>query len=235
LLLILEKTFPFSPHACTRSLAPLLLLLFVLVSLPGFAQTGKVESIGPLTESSVPEPIRQVLSPKGYRIALDEPAPSIEIWYRKEAPAQPKNASAAAVYDRLAPSALIGVLHFIKPSSDYRGQSVPAGFYTLRSELMPDDGNHLGVAPSRDFLLLLPPSADPGPETTPNFLDVVALSRNASGTKHPAPLSLVPANGGSTPAVTKDDEGHSIFTTTLHLSSGEDLPIALVVKGTAPQ
>ncbi|HST10204.1 MAG TPA: hypothetical protein VLL05_07495 [Terriglobales bacterium] len=188
-----------------------------------------------MTDSAVPETIRQQLAPKGYRIALDEPTPSIEIWYRKEALAQPKTASATAVYDRLAPSALIGVLHFIRPSSDYRGQSIPAGFYTLRPELMPDDGNHLGVAPSRDFLLLVPPSADPGPETTPNFLDVVELSRKASGTKHPAPLSLVPAEGGATAAVTKDDEGHSIFTTTIHLSSGEDLPIALVVKGTAPQ
>jgi hypothetical protein len=188
-----------------------------------------------LTDSAVPETIRQQLAPKGYRITLDEPTPSVEIWYRKEAPAQAKSASATAVYDRLPPSALIGVLHFLRPSSDYRGQSIPAGFYTLRSELMPDDGNHLGVAPSRDFLLLVPPPTDPGPEVTPNFLDVVALSRKASGTKHPAPLSLVPAEGGAAPAITKDDEGHFIFTATVHLSSGEDLPIALVVKGTAPQ
>jgi hypothetical protein len=202
---------------------------------PCWAQAGKVEVIGALTDPGVPEAIRQQLAPKGYRITLDDPTPSVEIWYRKEAPAQAKSASATAVYDRLAPSALIGVLHFLRQSSDYRGQSIPAGFYTLRSELMPDDGNHLGVAPSRDFLLLVLPSADPGPETTPNFLEVVALSRKASGTKHPAPLSLVPAEGSATPAVTEDDEGHFIFTTTVHLGSGEDLPIALVVKGTAPQ
>ncbi len=200
---------------------------------PCRAQAGKVEPIGPLTDAAVPEAVRQQLTSKGFRITLDEPTPSIEIWYRKEAPA--KTASATAVYDQLAPSALIGVLHFLRPSSDYRGQSIAAGFYTVRAELMPDDGNHLGVAPSRDFLLLVPPSADPGPEMTPNFLEVVALSRKASGTKHPAPLSLVPAEGGGAPAVTKDDEGHFIFTTSVHLSSGEDLPIALVVKGTAPQ
>jgi hypothetical protein len=210
-------------------------LFFLVPVVPSWAQAGKVEPIGPLTDSAVPEAVRQQLAPKGSRITLDEPTPSVEIWYRKEAPVQAKSASAAAVYDRLAPSALIGVLHFLRPSSDYRGQSIPAGFYTLRSELMPDDGNHLGVASSRDFLLLVPPSADPGPEATPNFLEVVALSRQASGTKHPAPLSLVPAEGGAVPAVTKDDEDHFIFTTTVHLSSGEDVPIALVVKGTAPQ
>jgi hypothetical protein len=100
---------------------------------------------------------------------------------------------------------------------------------------MPDDGNHLGVAPSRDFLLLVPAAADPGPDTTPKFADLVALSRQASGTKHPAPLSLVPAEAGTAPALTKDDEGHIIFTATVRLISGEDLPIALIVKGTAPQ
>ena len=98
-----------------------------------------------------------------------------------------------------------------------------------------DDGNHLGVAPSRDFLLLVPAAADPGPDATPKFADLVALSRQASGTKHPTPLSLVPAETGTAPALTKDDEGHVIFTVSVHLSSGEDLPVALIVKGTVPQ
>lgn len=210
-------------------------LLILLISLPGRAQAGKVEPLGPLTESSVPEAVRSALSAKGYRITPDDATPAIEIWYRKEVSAQPKAASTNAVYDRLTASALVGVLHFTKASTDYRGQSVAAGFYTLRAALMPDDGNHLGVAPSRDFLLLVPAAADPGPDATPKFADLVALSRQASGTKHPAPLSLVPAEGGAAPAITKDDEGHVIFTAPVHLSSGEDLPIALIVKGTVPQ
>ena len=231
----MKKTNSVSTSVRTHVFGIAVSFFFLVPLVPCWAQAGKVEAIGALTDPAVPEVIRQQLAPKGYRIALDEPTPSVEIWYRKEAPAVPKSASANAVYDRITPSALIGVLHFIRPSSDYRGQSIQAGFYTLRAELMPDDGNHLGVAPSRDFLLLVPPTADPGAEATPNFLDVVALSRKASGTKHPAPLSLVPAESGAAPAVTKDDEGHFIFTTTIHLSAGEDLPIALVVKGTAPQ
>jgi hypothetical protein len=210
-------------------------VLVLLISIPGRAQAGKIEPIGPLTESTVPEAIRAAVSAKGYRVASDDASPAIEIWYRKDVPAQPKAASTTAVYDRLTPSALVGVLHFTKASTDFRGQSVAAGFYTLRAALMPEDGNHLGVAPSRDFLLLLPIAADPGPDATPKFADLVALSRQASGTKHPAPLSLVPAEAGTAPALTKDDEGHIIFTATVHLSSGEDLPIALIVKGTAPQ
>jgi hypothetical protein len=211
-------------------------LLVLLISIPGGAQAGKVELLGPLAaESTVSEALRVAVSAKGYRVMLDDASRAIEIWYRKDVPAQPKAASTTAVYDRLTPSALVGVLHFTKASSDFRGQSVAAGFYTLRAALMPDDGNHLGVAPSRDFLLLVPAAADPGPDATPKFADLVALSRQASGTKHPAPLSLVPAEAGTTPALTKDDEGHIVFTATVHLSSGEDLPVALIVQGTAPQ
>ena len=45
---------------------------------------------------------------------------AIEIWYRKEVPAQPKGTSNGAVYDRLSQSALVGVLHFTKASGDFR-------------------------------------------------------------------------------------------------------------------
>ena len=131
---------------------------------------------------------------------------------------------------------LVGVLHFPQASTDYRGQAVPAGFYTLRYELIPNDGTHLGVAPSRDFLLLAPASADPGPDKVLKFQELVALSRQASRSKHPAPLSLLPAEGiGTAPADSKDDQDHYIFSVGIKLSGGEDMPIALVVKGTAPQ
>ncbi len=210
-------------------------LLLVFASQFSTAQTGKVETLGALDDPAVPAMIRSVLAAKGYRILLDANSPAVELWYRKEVPAQPKPASADAVYDRIAESTLLGVLRFVQAWQDYRGQSVPAGFYTLRYALMPNDGNHLGVAPSRDFLLLIPANADPGPEKTLKFEDLIALSRQASGTRHPAPLSLVQAEGGAGPALSRDDEGDIIFSTAIHLASGGEMPLALVVKGTAPQ
>jgi hypothetical protein len=212
-----------------------ILAALLLISSYGTARAGKSETPGALNDPVVPEAIRRALTSKGYRILPDINSPTIQIWYRKDVPAQPKNATADAIYDRLAESTLLGVIYFSKPAQDYRDQTVPAGFYTLRYALMPNDGNHLGVAPSRDFLLLIPASADPGPDKVLRFQELVALSRQASGTKHPAPLSLVQAEGGATPATSKDDEGHVIFTTQVHLSSGEEMPLALVVKGTAPQ
>lgn len=210
---------------------------FLALAIAGLchAQAGKIEALPPNTDPAVPESIRKALDTKGSRINIDGPNPTVEIWYRKDVPAQAKDASTDAVYDRLVPSSMIGVLHFLNSSTDYRGQSIAPGFYTLRYALMPNDGNHLGVAPSRDFLLLVPAKSDPGPDSAPKTPDLIALSRQASGTKHPAPLGLVPAESNSTPAITKDEEGHSIFTATVRLASGEEIPLALIVKGTAPQ
>jgi len=210
-----------------------IVLVFAFISQAAFGQVGGIEQLPPLNDPAVPGVIRQLLAPKGYRIFPDANGPALEIWYRKEIPAQPKPATSDAIYDRLAESMLVGVLRCEKPFQDYRGQSIAVGFYTLRYALMPNDGNHLGVAPSRDFLLVIPVNADPGPERILKFQDLVALSRQASGTKHPAPMSLVQTEGGGD--LTKDDEGHVVFTTPLHLASGEEMRFSVVVKGTAPQ
>jgi len=210
-----------------------IVLALAFISLPSIGQVGRTEPLPALTNATVPDAIRQLLAPKGDRIFPQADSPALEIWFRKELPAQPTPSTIDAIYDRVAESTFVGVLRSEHPFQDYRGQSIAAGFYTLRYALMPNDGNHLGVAPSRDFLLLIPITADPGAEKLLKFQDLVAFSRQASGTKHPAPMSLVQAEGGS--ALTKDDEGHVVFTTSIHLSSGEAMPLSLVVKGTAPQ
>ena len=66
--------------------------------------------------------------------------------------------------------------------------------------------------------------------------EVIELSRKASGTHHPAPLSLVQPDNSPAPSVTKAEEDHWIFTGTIKLVSGQEMmPIALVVKGQAQQ
>jgi hypothetical protein len=208
------------------------ILIFSLVSA---AQSGKVESIGPLTDGGVPEAVRQVVDSKGYRLIMDDPAPACEVWIRKGVPAQTKKDAEGVAYSQLAESTLVGVAHFPQAAADFRGHRIAAGFYTLRYELMPDDGNHLGAAPNRDFLLLIPAASDADPNATFKFQDLVAMSARTTGTKHPSPLSLSPADSGTTPKILKDDQDHWIFSARIKLASGEELPFALVVKGTAQQ
>ena len=211
-------------------------LLFVSVaSLALAAQTGKIEPIGAVTDSRVAEGVKKVLEPKGYRVSLDDGSVVCEIWLRNKIPAQPKKDSPGALYSQLAESALVGVISFPQATTDYRGQNIPKGAYTLRYELIPNDGNHLGVAPNRDFVLLVPAASDDNPDATFKFDELVSLSRKATGTKHPAPLSLVQPESGTAAAVSNDDEDHWIFSAAIRLASGEDLAIALIVKGTAPQ
>jgi hypothetical protein len=207
-----------------------------LVSLFCAAQAGKVESVGPLTDNAVPQAVRQALDTKGYRVTLDSPTPFCELYIRKSIPAQTKKEVEGVAYPQLAESTMMGVIHFPQAAADFRGHRIPAGFYTLRYEIMPDDGNHLGAAPNRDFLLVIPAAADTDPRATFKFQDLVAMSAQTSGTKHPSPLSLVETSSpSSTPTVSKNDQGYWIFSSTMKLNSGEDLPFALVVEGTAQQ
>lgn len=207
----------------------------LVLSLFCAGQNGKVESIGPLTDSAVPEAVRQSLEAKGYRLTLDDPKPACELWLRKVVPTQSKKEPDSVAYPQLAGSTLVGVVHFPERAADFRGHPIPAGWYTFRYELIPDDGNHLGVSPTRDFVVLVPAQSDSDPAAAFKYQDLVAMSARTAGTKHPSPLSLVPADKAGTGTVARDDQDHWIFSTALKLDSGTDLPFALVVKGTAQQ
>lgn len=207
-------------------------LLFSSVQL--FAAAGKIERIDKPASSPVPDTLWQVLDPKGYRVLLDDGSVVCEVWLRSGVPESGKKEGGDALYPELPPSALVAVISIPKPSTDYRGDAIHPGFYTLRYKLLPSDGNHLGVAPNPDFLLAIPVSADPDPKAEFKDQELIDLSRKTTGTRHPAPMNLV-QSGTEVPGVAKDDEDHWILSVKLRLSSGQELPIGLVVKGTAPQ
>ena len=213
--------------------ARLLIVIVLFTASLAAAQTGSVAPLEALSDSSIPEAIRSALGPKGYRITLDDG--SVELWFSKNLPSQAAKDVPGVAYPQLAESTFVGVVHFPKQGSDYRGQSIAPGYYTLRYELLPNDGNHLGAAPNRDFLLLSPAASDPDPAASLKVPDVMDRSRKASGTRHPAPLSLVQPDSSPTPSVSKGEEDHWIFSTAIPLAAGGTFPIALVVKGQAQQ
>ncbi len=207
--------------------------LLLLLAATAFAADAKVEKISRPKESAVPDKVWQVLDPDGYRVILDD-GPLCEIWLRKSVSAASGKTNEEALFPQLAPTAFVGVINFLKSSTDYKGDPIKPGFYTLRYELLPADGNHLGVAPNPDFLLVLPPSSDSNPDAELKFQEMVGLGRKATGSSHPGPLSLVQADK-TIPGVSKDDQDHWIFSAKLPLTTGGPLSIGLVVKGTAPQ
>jgi hypothetical protein len=217
----------FSKHCVKPALA---CAVMVLISLAAFAAP-KVDTIGTCDEASVPDGIKKALAPKGYRVTLDDGS-VVELWPRAQVATVPK-AREDATYS-LGRSSFLGVIHFEKNTRDYRGDAIPAGFYNLRYELQPNDGNHLGTSPTADFLLMVPPGADADPEHTYNFEQLMDLSRQVTAKKHPAPLNLVPAEAKEFPSVTTDPDDHTILFFKVKTQSGE-LPLALVVKGTTTE
>lgn len=207
--------------------------MLLLAAVSAFAAEPKVEKVTRPKDSPVPDAVWQVLDPDGYRIVLDD-GPLCEIWLRKSIPPSGTKGNEEALFPQLTPSTLVGALNYLKASSDYKGDPIKPGFYTLRYELLPADGNHMGVAPNPDFVLLLPPASDSDPNAQLKFQDMVSLSRKATGSSHPGPLNLVQP-GKVLPGISKDDQDHWVFSVNLPLSSGSSLPIGFVVKGTAPQ
>jgi hypothetical protein len=192
----------------------------------------KVESIGPANVGVFPEAIVKTLESKGYRVALPDGTVVCEIWFRSAVAIQSGRNVEGANYPELSSSEFVGVVTFPKQISDFRGQPIKPGSYALRYELLPNDGNHMGVALNRDFLLLTPLADEQDPSRQLSSEQLVALSAKVSGTAHPGVFSLLSPDGDTFPAIYKNDDGYYIFVVKLTTASGE-LPIGLVVKGQA--
>ncbi len=207
------------------SLAPFLLA----------SPAAKVEPIGALTDSAASDALRKALESTGYSVLLDDGSEWCKVWLAASVPASGKTDVEGALFPQLAESTLIGVISFSKPATDYRGQGIQPGLYTLRYELLPNDGNHLGVADNRDFALLIRAADDPDPTAKFDFKQLVALSRKATGTGHPGPINLLQPASDTVPAISNDGQERWVFADKLKMQAGEPLLIGIVVKGKAAE
>jgi hypothetical protein len=198
---------------------------------PAFAASGKTERIGPLTGTEVSDPLKQAVEEKGYRVTLDD-GWMAELWVAKPLKTA-KQDIPGALYPELTNGEFVGVVRFPQGMSDYRGQSLPPGVYTLRYQLLPQDGNHMGVAPNPDFLLASPAASDSRPEQSYVYKKLVALSAKSTGSGHPAVIALEGA--GETATVVKTDHGTVVFTVAIPSGSGAAEKLGIVLKGAGTQ
>ena len=187
----------------------------------------KLESAGP-PPSDLPPAIAGTLQKDGSKVVAGNGAAFCEIWFRTAVPTGPKTTEDGATLPNIPQGALVGALRFPGRGADRRGQNIKAGLYTLRYALHPVNGDHQGVAPQRDFLLMVPAVDDPGPDAKPGFDELVKLSSKASGTPHPAVLSMASSSNAKFPELKKEGENDW----TLHAKIG-DTAIALIVVGKA--
>jgi hypothetical protein len=203
------------------------------------AQNYKAEALSETPPKELLPAVRDALSSTGIRVT--GPGGLLcDIWLGKAVPGK-ANAlqSLGVVYPQLAQGTLVGAIRFPNSVKDYRKQLIKAGVYTLRYALLPENGNHMGVAPQRDFVLASPASADQDAATL-TIDQTMALSRKATGSNHPSVWSLAPAeeHPKSLPSVFHLDDGDLWlveFPLVLQGASGSPLPMALVVLGSAPE
>ena len=213
-----------------RAHALILASQLVLASM-ALGQTYKVENVGAPPADQLSKPLQDALESQGTRVLNDQGGTLLEVWLAKPVPTNPSaSPSSDFLYPSLSEGEFIGVLHFPTPGADFRGQVIKPGFYTLRYGLIPQDGNHMGVNPTRDVLVLCPAAVDTDPGKALKFDDLVKLSRQASGTPHPGFLVAAAVNGNTFPSVVKDDQDHWNLQVKVQGSSG-DLPFAFTVAG----
>ena len=196
--------------AVVRKALPFLLMLTLVLSCAG--QT--VERLGAPAESNLLEAVKQAVEAKGYRVPL--PSGTADFWFAKDLDVAKKKA-AGALYPELSDGEFVGIVSFAQAFTDFRGQNIPAGMYSLRYQLLPQDGNHLGVAPNPDFLLAIPIASDAHPEQVYPYKKLVALSAKSTGGSHPGIIAMEAAHDMG--MLTKGDNG-SVFSVAVPAASG---------------
>ena len=201
------------------------LIFALLFSLGLFA----ADRTGPITAESVSADLKQAVDDKGYRVTTDAAAPA-EFWFAR-ALAVSSSEAPGALYPQLANGEFVAVVTFLKGTSDYRGQAIASGTYTLRYQYIPQDANHMGVSPNPDFLLAVPVTSDTNPAQPLPYKRLVSLSTKASGTAHPAVFSMAPA--ADLGSVTKNDQDMQVFSAEVPAADGKSVKLGIVVKGQA--
>ena len=163
-----------------------LILGFGLASASLFAQY--TIHAGGAAPASVPSEFAGMLEKKGSKLMKGGKEVG-EFWFRASLPQVAKPSEPNTTLG-VTHGSLLGVVEFAVAHADRRGQQIKPGVYTLRYSYFPENGDHQGAAPQRDFMLLTPIKLDKDPNATPNFETIVDWSRKASGTPHPCVLSF---------------------------------------------
>jgi hypothetical protein len=199
---------------------------FLLAATSVFAQYRAQPAGDPPPEAAAP--VLATLNKAGTKIVADNGSAFVEIWLRSTMPSGPNTGESSVTLPTIPPGALLGVLRFPANGSDRRGQTIAPGVYTLRYGNYPVNGNHQGVAPQRDFFLLVPAALDKSPDTISDFDALLELSRKASGTPHPAVLSFWKADADQKPGLEKQGEKDWVLTARLG-----DTAVSIILIGKA--
>ena len=202
----------------------------IALAVAASGQPAKVEVLNSLSATGASDEMKQALDGKGYRVTLAD-GWTADFWFAKELKTAQKD-SPGALYPELSNAEFVGVVNLPKGMSDFRGQAIPSGTYTLRYQYLPQDANHMGVSPNPDFLLAIPIASDQNPAAKYLFRKLVSLSAQTTGS-HPAVIALDTAGEPGNVA-----ESQKTLILTVAVSTGESGTIeklGIVIRGQATQ
>jgi hypothetical protein len=154
----------------------------------------------------------------------------LDLWWVK-AIALTKSPETAPAWSDVGDGTLVGAIRVSAPWSDIRGYVVRPGVYTLRYARQPANGDHLGVSPNREFLLLSPGAVDTTPDPV-GYKGAVDLSKQTVRRAHPSALSLDPAAANAAPLSSlKTDLDFEGVVFSVPTSAGPSLTFALILRG----
>lgn len=196
-----------------RRVPLLITVLALLLSATSAAQTltaspGDAPPPGELSSS-----IQALLAPGS--IKVQSGSTTLEFWWVKSL------SPAGEGWTGVPEGTLVGAVRIAEPYPDIRGRRMKPGVYTLRFALQPMNGDHLGVSPHREFLLVVPAASDTTVAPL-GYQGTVDLSKQATGSSHPAAWSLDPPDAAGEPlrSVTNDEGHHAIVFRAGSLSFG---------------
>ena len=197
-----------------------MLLAVALFLLQATADLSGAKHADPLPAPLAPA-IASQLTPGGVRVTVG--TNTLTFWFVKQL-------SSAAAWSDVKEGTLVGALTIDKDFRDIRGRVVKAGTFTLRYGIQPANGDHLGVSPFREFILLSPAALDTDP--APRGHDgTVEISKEAIGGSHPAVLSIDPPVAAAAPlTVITTELGHRAIVLEVPTASGT-LRFGLVLIG----
>jgi hypothetical protein len=199
------------------------LLLFQTTDLSGTKHTDPLPA-------ALAAPVAAKLAPGGVRAAAG--ANTLTFWWVKElaASAEASAPKPPQGWSNIPEGTLVGAVKIEKDFRDVRGRVIKGNTYTLRYGIQPSNGDHLGVSPFREFLLLSPAAqdTDPAPRSHDALTD---LSKQTIGGSHPAVWSLDPPVA-TEPVLTvhTTDLGHKALVMEVPIAGGA-LRFGLVLIG----
>jgi hypothetical protein len=214
---------------------PLLLVLFaccVLVFGAAADSSHKLKTTD-AAPKGVSDAITKQLGPTGYQVSGPDGA-LVTVWFAKGVDVKADFKPNFMVKYPFKEGQLVGAL--VVPEgvtyTDFRGQEIAPGAYTLRYGQQPMDGNHIGTSETADFLLALPAKEDTKPEPIAMKDTLNEKSADAAGSTHPAIFSLQPnPKPGQAKLTHNEDRDYWILEAEVGAKGEKKVPVQMVVVG----